>query len=697
MASRYRAFISYAHADEREASRLIRRLETYRVPRRLVGSEGAQGQIGARLGRFFRDRDELASAGDLTAAIRQALAQSDALIVVCSPAAAQSKWVDIEIEAFRESEPARPVFCYLVAGEPGPHSFPGALGRRTADGDPIEALAADARPQGDGRHRAFLKLAAGLLGVEFDRLARRDSQRRQRRMAIVLAAALAGMTLTTWLAVSAHVARNEARHRQAQTEELLGFMLGDLHQKLRGVGRLDLMASVSDKVLDLFAQSDPDELVDSELARQSQALVQIGQVRLEQRQYEPASDAFRRAYQRSVELMERHPRDGELLFDRGQAEFWIGYAAWQRGDLDLATRWLSQYRDSAVALAGLDPGRVDWLRESAYGYHNLAVLAMDRGDLPGARQSFESELATLAGLSARVPDGAELTFDTADTLSWLGTVAEREGDLAGSAARFRDQADLLEALIRTDPKNARWIDAQAKALHFQGLIASITGRLEEAGRTIDEVIAVRERMTRQDPENLVWQRFLTAALLLRAELAAGTDGDEAEVAQRVAVLLDGLPESSDTEAVNLLLSRSHALAARVALQGRDTTTAAEHANRATAYARRLEVGDDDAITALADALIETGQVRAALGDTVAAGRWWRDAREALSARVPETRYWRLLDAWVRANRLLGRGADADAAIARLTAMDYLPLQPWPSVSNGPSDHHQTQGEPHGQR
>src|SRR3970282_1270142 len=97
---RYRAFISYSHADARWARWLMRRLEGYKVPSRLVGTMGDHGVIGPTLGAFFRDREELTAAGDLGATIRAALAESDALVLVCSPAAARSRWVNAEIETF---------------------------------------------------------------------------------------------------------------------------------------------------------------------------------------------------------------------------------------------------------------------------------------------------------------------------------------------------------------------------------------------------------------------------------------------------------------------------------------------------------------------------------------------------------------------------------------------------------------------
>ena len=99
MAQRYRAFISYSHADERWARWLHRRLETYSIPKRIV----AQHRLTTRrIAPVFRDREELASSDDLSATIEAALAASDNLIVICSQHAARSRWVNEEIKRFRE-------------------------------------------------------------------------------------------------------------------------------------------------------------------------------------------------------------------------------------------------------------------------------------------------------------------------------------------------------------------------------------------------------------------------------------------------------------------------------------------------------------------------------------------------------------------------------------------------------------------
>src|SRR4051812_11276542 len=105
----YRAFLSYSHRDRTTARWLHRRLEGYRIPRRLAGSEGERGIIPQRLNPIFRDREELPAAGDLSEKVQAALEASASLIVICSPHAASSLWVAKEVETFRTLHPQRPI------------------------------------------------------------------------------------------------------------------------------------------------------------------------------------------------------------------------------------------------------------------------------------------------------------------------------------------------------------------------------------------------------------------------------------------------------------------------------------------------------------------------------------------------------------------------------------------------------------
>lgn len=199
----YKAFISYSHADEVWGAKLHRTLERYTVPRKLVGGDSRTGPVPKRIFPIFRDREEFPTSADLGGAIHAALEGSDYLLVICSPRSAQSRWVNEEVLTFKRMGKADRVLCLIVDGEPGASNiagvedeecFPEAIRYHLdADGNlsdtPAEPIAADARPGKDGWRNAWMKLAAGVLGVDFDALAQRDQARKKRRIALWAGAA----------------------------------------------------------------------------------------------------------------------------------------------------------------------------------------------------------------------------------------------------------------------------------------------------------------------------------------------------------------------------------------------------------------------------------------------------------------------------------------------------------------------------
>jgi WD40 repeat protein len=185
---RYRGFISYSWQDKAWARRIHRWLETYRVPKGAAAVDDAS----RKLGKFFRDDDDMPAATDIGKVVRQAIDDCENLIVLCSPRSAQSKWVNAEIAQFRKRHPGGSVFAIIIDGvpnaaDPDEECFPAAL-RVAYDPDdsqamPIEPVGIDLRR--DGKHRVCARLAAGMLGIDFDDLWRRDQRRaetRQRRI-----------------------------------------------------------------------------------------------------------------------------------------------------------------------------------------------------------------------------------------------------------------------------------------------------------------------------------------------------------------------------------------------------------------------------------------------------------------------------------------------------------------------------------
>ncbi|HTI31044.1 MAG TPA: TIR domain-containing protein [Sphingomonas sp.] len=233
--TKYAAFISYSHSDQAVARWLHQALETYRVPRDLIGSPSEFGPVPKKLPPVFRDRDELPASGDLGERLRAALADSRFQIVLCSPKAAQSHWVNEEILSFKRMHGERRTLAVIASGEPyaggDTECFPEAL-RFQLDPDgslsdrPAEPIAADLRPGKDGRRLALLKLIAGISDVQLSALVRRDAARRQRRLIWITGASLSVMVLTIGLAIYAESQRRVAVRKQLLADRSLDFLIG---------------------------------------------------------------------------------------------------------------------------------------------------------------------------------------------------------------------------------------------------------------------------------------------------------------------------------------------------------------------------------------------------------------------------------------------------------------------------------------
>ena len=198
---KYRAFITYAHEDEEKARWLRKKLEGFSVPKNLVGQKGKFGKIPSRLYPIFRDRDELPGSAQLGSIIEQALKDSSHLIVLCSPHAVKSRWVNEEIRIFKQMGKGDRILCLILDGEPmakdlahskGKECLPLAVRRKIdQDGNLVDEIdepgAADLRDSGDGEKDAVLKIVAGLLGLGLDEIKQRDIIARQRKLAMITA------------------------------------------------------------------------------------------------------------------------------------------------------------------------------------------------------------------------------------------------------------------------------------------------------------------------------------------------------------------------------------------------------------------------------------------------------------------------------------------------------------------------------
>ena len=526
---RYRAFISYSHQDKSWAGWLHKALETYAIPKRLVGQNTAAGVIPKRLAPIFRDRDELASATDLGRKVNEALAQSENLIVICSPRSAASHWVNEEVLAFKRIGRSENIFCLIAEGEPNATALPGreteecfaqAL-RFTVDADgkltdrPTEPIAADARPGKDGKTNAKLKLIAGMLDIGFDALKHRELQRRNRRMAALATLALIVMAVTTTLAIIAVIARHSAvvashaaERRQKQAEALVDFMLGDLNDKLAQVARQDIMEAVDNHAMDYFQSLPTTDVTDEALAQRAKTLEKIGVVRMNQGHLSAAMTSFQAASKLAAALAEAKPADTRRQLVYARILAYIGMTHWDQGQLDTAQQ---SFESAQTVLQRAMPNAANDLSlqfQLATVDNNIGHVLEARGRLDEALAPYRSTLALSQKLVAARPDNTDWADQLGDAHNNLGKLALMRGDLATAVAEYTADDMIETTLAARDPRDNTKRDFMVKVRAILGRTQALAGNLETGMRDLQQAVEMSTQLTRVDPSNTDFQEDL---------------------------------------------------------------------------------------------------------------------------------------------------------------------------------------------
>lgn len=453
MKNRYKAFISYSHADEAWARWLHKKLEHYRLPRSVRNAAQAGG---GDLRPIFRDRDELASSGSLSAAILDALQRSDALIVICSPAAAKSKWVNQEILEFCRLQRADRVFCCIVEGDP-PGVFPPAIA--VLD----EPLAADFRKTRDGRRAGLTKLVAGLLGLGLDDLRQREAQARRRRQAVVTGASAMGMVITTGLAAWAWLAQQRAVEEAARATALNDFMT----QMLTAADPATL-GNREVTVVEVLerASAAADETLRGQPEAEASARTLLGSTFNSLGK----ADAAVRELERALELRRQDPSTPDV--EHASTLTALASAYGSRGNYDEEVPLLEE---AITILEGLGDARLEKL---ASAYRDLAEVEILRSRFTEAERALDRCDEVLA----RMPSPQSKSLGEA--LVARGALAQYgQGDAARAQEFYR------AALVETRKTGDRYLIAAG--VNNVAVTEMHLGHLDEAADLMQEVIDIR--------------------------------------------------------------------------------------------------------------------------------------------------------------------------------------------------------------
>jgi len=508
-----------------------------------------------------------------------------------------------------------------------------------------------------------------------DQLGRIIDRPRKRRRRILVALIWAALfLLSVGLAVQTTRAVNEARRAsvaRSQAEELVEFILGDLHGTLEPLGRLDLVGEITQRALDYYEKRPAHRLTPPELTRHARALSKLAVVLEGQGHVETAETVHRRAVEMRSALVDLDP--GDLGRQYSLASCLVDLErvlSWQGRRLEAATV-LKRSREIAEHLLSLEPMHRDARQILSVYWDRVGAIKLEEGDLVECLDAFQRGLEIDAALFAGDGDDTD-RWNLSLSYNRIGQVQLARGNLEASLEAHRHALDLAS----DGPDEMSW---QGLAADHRTGIASVLearGELSGALEAYRQALALQEQIAQHDPTNLlaksseIWTR-LSVGLLLAEQGQADRALDTLERALADARVLSA-NDPGDT------IYREE-LADCLSATGSARTTSGEHAaalglHQEALHIRRelnqLDPANQAWVIALAAEHLAVGEALEASGRAERATAEWARALElaapiAESSGNPEDR---LVHA--RALLLLDRADHAKPIV------DDLPLHLW---------------------
>ncbi|MFT5468715.1 MAG: tetratricopeptide (TPR) repeat protein [Verrucomicrobiales bacterium] len=578
-------FVCSTQADSSAARSLERSLKRFRAPKSLTVDLPLRELLKAQIWRHDNEkpREKL-----VPESILEPIRESDALVVLCTPAANVSKWVRMEIAAFIEANPQAPVVAVVRAGEPFPEQARDAFVKPCFPPNlPDEAIInwIEARDD-DWEESINIAVMAKVLGKRSEHLAHhamrgRGDLVRQRRFALF--GALAGILVAIWIA------------------------RGYLHDLA-----MDYIPGYPEHVAPLVLNWIPEE-------------------------EKPAEPKFT-----NIEVVESDPFE-EMLNAEPEARIaalraWLDKAqSLEKTEPADALSWLGLARKTLETFEDDDPR----LYGDRYRFHTVSgLLAQNAGDPVTAQAQFDLAIQAWKAEPFDDPNAREdeafmvigalagdsLWIDsTQQLLAWLGeqpgnkpTIFGRAERLAGLAIEFPELAETIDGLlsklgnaIEPPPENLAAVRAQLASMRSD--LAAEMDKPELASTIIVETTDVIDSEP-ETPASPAARAHLAFELIKR-----DPPEDEAELIEKLDSIVKELDGNSEF--------RPSLFAARV-WRGDLHLAAEEDAEAAAIYEKALVLAPE---AVLIETLLKTGCALRYSGDHESAADAFETVRQALAS------------------------------------------------------------------
>jgi len=299
--------------------------------------------------------------------------------------------------------------------------------------------------------------------------------------------------------------RAAALRNRGDAEELMGFMLGEMRQKLEPIGKLELLDTVAKKATTYYERRDSKDLND--LRQHAIAVGNLADVLLSQGHIAEAVTQYRTALAETQVLVAIDPSNE--LYQRTLAvrHNHLGAALAIQGDTNGA---LAEYRqDLAISsrVAAAAPNDAHKLRDLSVTHEKIADELDTQGHMNEALAEYRASLELSEQIARLAPsDNAQRDLSVAHQR--IGDSLAGHGDIKSGLAEYQLSRTIRAQLATKDPTNTDWQRDLAAIDNSLGELQMTIGDFTASMTALENSLVINEKLAARDPSNADWQSAL---------------------------------------------------------------------------------------------------------------------------------------------------------------------------------------------
>jgi tetratricopeptide (TPR) repeat protein len=484
--------------------------------------------------RVFRDDTSLSATPNLWPTIERALDESRYLILLASPEAAASPWVNKEVAWWLDRRRADTLLIAVTDGtlvwdnalsdftwREGVPLPPALRGRFATEPKWVDLTAY--RDGADIRDAKFTDLAADFAatvhGIPKEDLLSQEVRQQRRALSLawsaassllILALAATGAGFLAYRAQRQATANFELAHRTADT------LVVDIAQGLRNVTGMpsntvrQILETARTTFEKLSASAPDDRALQYSKARM---LSEFGNTYLTMGDLDTSFEAYQSALAIIQRLSAADPTNMQWQRDVSVSYIKIGAVLEKRGKPEEALKAYRDGLDITEHLAAANSGDTEWLRDLDTIHARIGDVLMTQGDLAGARRHHNLRTNYLKSIRGIDPHNKAWLLQLPSFVSQVGDSSVRYGMVDQALTLYRENLTFAEQLAASDPSNADWQRNLSISYIQIGDMLEKQGKLEEALKAYRDGLAISEHLAATDRSNTEWQRDVSVSYI----------------------------------------------------------------------------------------------------------------------------------------------------------------------------------------